>query len=90
MKQLGMFSDDTDYGAPKEKQVKGRWYVVTRHWNAEALYLIDGRHEWREYDPLTSVPHSFTSARLARNVALNFTGASVVQWPYGVLRPGRS
>ena len=87
--QIDMFANVNDFGVMPEKQTKGRWYVVTRKWNSEALYMINGRHEWREYDPITSVPHSFTSVMVARNVASNFSGGSVRVWPYGVLRPGR-
>lgn len=91
MKQMNMFPEDTDYGKGPEKAPKGRWYVITRRRNTEALYLIEGNYEWREYDPLTSVPHAFTNATNARRViiALGLT-ADVRQWPYGVLRPGRT
>lgn len=90
MKQLDMFDGITDFGKPREKQSRGRWYVITRYRNSEALYMIEGRYEWREYDPLTSVPHAFTSPIKARRL-INDMGfrAEVRMWPYGVLKPGR-
>lgn len=92
MKQLDMFPDGTDFGQRKEREPRGRWYVVTRKWNTEALYRDDqGRYYWDEYDPIERVPELFTSPRVARNVGDTLDHLSAVRvWPYGVPRAGRS
>lgn len=91
-KQLDMFSDVTDFGKPIDRPKKGRWYVITRKWNTEALYRDDmGRYFWDEYEPLDRAPELFTSPVVARNVGQTFDSLSTVRmWPYGVPKAGRS